>query len=147
MESLSASLYTATVWIPIFLAVRITRHAISPLLAISTLLIWEGLLPVAAYRTEERSDAKPYLKYVKSCSACTHTINLHSVVYFTKALQYIQGNIHILYYVWSVPCSHLSMESSVASVSAFLFNSIFIYLFSRGEGVGRCGGRGGGNCG
>ena len=62
IESLSASLYTATVWIPIFLAVRITRHAISPLLAISTLSIWDGLLPADAYRTQERSDARPHLK-------------------------------------------------------------------------------------
>lgn len=33
-ESLSASLYTATVLIPSFFAVRITRHAISPLVSI-----------------------------------------------------------------------------------------------------------------
>ena len=39
MESWSASLYTATVLIPIFLAVLITRQAISPRLAIKTLLI------------------------------------------------------------------------------------------------------------
>lgn len=39
MESLSASLYTATERTPIFLAVRITRHAISPRLAISTFSI------------------------------------------------------------------------------------------------------------
>lgn len=39
IECLSASLYTATERTPIFLAVRITRHAISPRLAISTLSI------------------------------------------------------------------------------------------------------------
>ena len=39
MESLSASLYTATERTPIFFAVRITRHAISPRLAISTFSI------------------------------------------------------------------------------------------------------------
>lgn len=39
MECLSASLYTATERTPIFLAVRITRHAISPRLAISTFSI------------------------------------------------------------------------------------------------------------
>lgn len=45
MECLSASLYTATERTPIFLAVRITRHAISPLLAMRTFSIrpahWE----------------------------------------------------------------------------------------------------------
>ena len=39
IEFLSASLYTATVFTPSFLAVRITRQAISPRLAIKTLLI------------------------------------------------------------------------------------------------------------
>lgn len=39
MECLSASLYTATERTPIFLAVRMTRHAISPRLAISTFSI------------------------------------------------------------------------------------------------------------
>lgn len=39
MECLSASLYTATERTPIFLAVRITRHAISPRLAINTFSI------------------------------------------------------------------------------------------------------------
>ena len=34
MECLSASLYTATVWMPIFRAVRMIRHAISPRFAI-----------------------------------------------------------------------------------------------------------------
>ncbi len=39
MDCLSASLYTATERTPIFLAVRITRHAISPLLAMRTFSI------------------------------------------------------------------------------------------------------------
>ena len=42
MEFSSASLYTATVLIPIFLAVFITRQAISPLLAMTTFLIALG---------------------------------------------------------------------------------------------------------
>ena len=42
MEFSSASLYTATVLIPIFLAVFMTRQAISPLLAMTTLLIALG---------------------------------------------------------------------------------------------------------
>jgi hypothetical protein len=40
------SLYTATVLIPIFLAVRMTRHAISPLLAMSNLWIYDILFLV-----------------------------------------------------------------------------------------------------
>lgn len=43
-EFSSASLYTATVFTPSRLAVRITRHAISPLFAISTLSILFELL-------------------------------------------------------------------------------------------------------
>lgn len=43
MDCLSASLYTATVRTPIFLAERITRQAISPRLAISTF----SILPTA----------------------------------------------------------------------------------------------------
>lgn len=42
MEFSSASLYTATVLIPIFLAVFMTRQAISPLLAMTTFLIALG---------------------------------------------------------------------------------------------------------
>lgn len=41
MECSSASLYTATERTPIFLAVRITRHAISPRLAIRTFSIFD----------------------------------------------------------------------------------------------------------
>ena len=47
MDSLSASLNTATVWIPNLLAVLITRQAISPRLAIKTLemgVIWRLVL-------------------------------------------------------------------------------------------------------
>ena len=40
MECLSASLYTATVWMPIFRAVRMIRQAISPPVRDQDLLYW-----------------------------------------------------------------------------------------------------------
>lgn len=54
MECRSASLYTATERTPIFLAVRITRHAISPRLAISTF----SILPTAGQHRGNLSDAE-----------------------------------------------------------------------------------------
>lgn len=54
MESLSASLYTATERTPIFLAVRITRHAISPRLAINTF----SILPTPGHDTTYNQELK-----------------------------------------------------------------------------------------
>lgn len=54
---LSASLYTATVGMPILLAVVIIRHAISPLLAISSFWMREGALS-GEKETEEKGLAE-----------------------------------------------------------------------------------------
>ena len=106
MESLSASLYTATVLMPIFLAVRMTRQAISPRLAISTLLIWLLVVPDEENLTHDRSDENPHLnqhrqtykKTHKHTGACVHT---HTHTHRYK-LTHTHTRTHI--YRWIICC-------------------------------------------
>ena len=56
IELWSASLYTATVRIPSFLAERMTRQAISPRLAISTLLM--GVTAINRYKIKGELDLR-----------------------------------------------------------------------------------------
>lgn len=96
--SLSGSLYTATVFTPSFLAVRITRQAISPRFAMSS--FW-NMIRLAAALTHQWKSENVYTP----TQSCQH--------------QYNHNHVHVHRMIW-LPCQafvmgYLLIEASTAN--------------------------------